>query len=212
MEIPGIGPERRWRTALRALALPTLASTAALLLAACAAPPNPSDVGYPEIDFRDREPIRIAAGALEIVDLYRPPLAAPHAEHLSPAIPSLVFARWARRRLAPVGGPARVVVTIADARIVETPLVTDDSLQGAVTVEQAARLDGRGAVEVALVDPAGAVLARAHGEATQRLSLPEDASPDDRRQAMYRIVADLSRRLDEVLDREVRRYFAPWLR
>ena len=101
-------------------------------------PPAPRhrvpDIGYPEIGFRDREPIRIAAGALEIVDLYRPPLAAPHVEHLSPAIPGIVFARWARRRLAPVGGPARIVVTIAEAQIVETLLATDDSLQGAVTV------------------------------------------------------------------------------
>ena len=195
-----------------ALLSPALASMLALVLAACAAPPGPPDVAYPEIGFGDREPIRLAAGALEIVDLYRPPLAAPHVEHLSPAIPSIVFARWARRRLAPVGGPARVVATIADARIVETPLATDDSLQGAVTVEQATRLDGRGAVAVALVDPAGAVLARAHGEATRRLSLPEDASPDERRRAMYRIVADLARRIDEVLDREIRSHFTPWLR
>ena len=78
---------------MRGLLSPVLASMAALVLAACAAPPGPSGIGYPEIGFRDREPIRIAAGALEIVDLYRPPLAAPHAEHLSPAIPGIVFAR-----------------------------------------------------------------------------------------------------------------------
>ena len=192
---------------MRALLSPILALT----LAACAAPP-PADTGYPEIGFRDRGPIRLAAGSLEIVDLYRPPLAAPHVEHLSPAIPSIVLARWARQRLAPVGGPARVVATISDARITETPLATDDSLESALTVEQASRLDGRGAVTVELVDADGSVLARAHGEATRRLSLPEDAAPGERRRAMYRVVEDLARGLDDVLDGEIRRYFAAWLR
>ena len=110
--------DRRTRTGRRIRrAMGALLACAALALAGCAPPPPPA---YPQIDFGGRAPIRIAAAALEVVDLYRPPLAAPHVEHVSPAIPSLVFKRWAERRLVPAGGSAALRVTIEDARIVET--------------------------------------------------------------------------------------------
>ncbi len=180
-----------------------------LLAAACAKPPQ---LIYPEIVFRDREPIRIAAAALEVIDQYRPPLAAPHVEHLSPALPAIVFRHWAEQRLMPVGGTARLRVTIEDARIVETPLGTDDSLEGALVVEQAARLDGRGAATVVLIDPAGDVVARAHGEATRSRSVPEDATLNEREELMFQITEDLAHKLDATLETNIRRYFTDYLR
>ena len=180
-----------------------------LVVAACALPPP---IVYPEIGFADRAPIRIAASLLEVVDLYRPPLRPPHVEHLAPAIPSIVVRRWAEQRLVPVGGAARLRVTIEDARIVETPLAVDDSLTGVLTVEQAARLDGRVAVTVALIGPAGEPLASASGEATRARTVPEDATLNEREELMFQIVEDLAAALDEVLSANVRRYFADYMR
>lgn len=182
---------------------------AILLAAACREPPR---VVYPEIGFGDHPQLRIAAGSLEVVDAYHPPLAPPHVEHFSPALPSAVFRRWAEQRLAPAGGAARLRVTIADARIVETRLETNRSVEGALTTERAARLDGRGAVTVTLIGPAGKVLANVHGEATRGLFVPEDATLNEREELMFQITEDLAHWLDEVLEANIHEHFAAWMR
>lgn len=182
---------------------------AALALAGCSAPPP---AAYPAIDFGDRAPIRIAAAALEVVDLYRPPLVAPHAEHVSPAIPSLVFKRWAERRLVPAGGSATLRVTIEDARIVETSLEVNESLTGVLVNEHASRFEGRGAVTVALVDAAGNALATARGAAVRDITVAENATLREREDTLYALVGRMAADMDAVLEENIRRYFADWLR
>lgn len=189
---------------MRALGLCT-----ALLFAGCSAPPP---AAYPPIGFGDRAPIRVAAAALEVVDLYRPPLAAPHVEHASPAIPSLVFERWAERRLVPAGGGAVLRVTIEDARIVETPLEVNESLTGILVNEHASRFEGRGAVTVALVDAAGNALATARGVTARGVTVAENATLREREDTLYALVRRMAADLDAVLEENVRRYFADWLR
>lgn len=190
-------------------AMGALLPCALLAFAGCSAPPP---AAYPPIDFGGRAPIRIAAAALEVVDLYRPPLAAPHAEHVSPAIPSLVFKRWAERRLVPAGGSAALRVTIEDARIVETPLKVNESLTGMLVNEHASLFEGRGEVTVALVDAAGTALATARGIAVRDVTVAENATLREREDTLYALVGRMAADLDAVLEENIRRYFAGWLR
>ena len=183
-------------------------SIAVLLAGACAEPPR---LIYPEIDFGGRPALSLAVSDVEVTDLYRPPLARPHVEHLAPVAPAAAFRRWAGLRLHAAGGGARLRVAIEDARIVETPLETDDSLLGLLTAEPAARLEGRGAVSVALTGPGGEVLATARAEAFEVREVPEDATLNERDELMYQIVEALAGRLDGILETEIRRYFGRWL-
>ncbi len=203
------GTPKQYRRTDSLKPLTGLLLAAMLVLAACDTPPQ---LHYPEISFADRPPLRIAAASLEIVDAYSPPLAPPHVEHLAPAVPSIVFRRWAERRLIPAGGGAHLRVTIEDARIVETPLPVNETLMDNLTVEQAARLDGYGAVSVALIGTAGDELARVRGEAMRSRSIPEDATINERRELMYQITESLARALDGVLEEHILRHFADWLR
>ena len=186
-----------------------LLACAALALAGCSPPPPPA---YPQIDFGGRAPIRVAAAALEVVDLYRPPLAAPYVEHVSPAIPSLVFKRWAERRLVPAGGDAALRVTIEDARIVETRLEVNESLTGMLINEHASLFEGRGEVTVALVDAAGNALATARGVTVRDITVAENATLREREDTLYALVGRMAADLDAVLEENIRRYFAGWLR
>jgi len=181
-----------------------------LLMTACLPAPQPAK--YPEISFRSAPPFQIDAAEIEVVEAYVPPLAAPHVEQNSPVPPSMLLRRWAEQRLEPTGVRGLVRATIQDARIVETLLATNQTVEGSFTNEQSARFDGRVAMTVELVGANGLPTASVEGEAKRTRTLPENATLREREEILFQMSEDLANDLDKVLDANIRQHFAPHLR
>jgi len=192
--------------------LPIIALFTAMSLLMTACLPAPQPAKFPEISFRSAPPFRIDAAALEVVDEYVPPLAAPHVEQDSPVPPSTLLRRWAEQRLEATGVRGRVRATIRDARIVETRFATNQTVEDSFTNEQSARFEGRVAMTVELVGANGLPTASVEGEAKRTRTLPENATLREREELLFQISEDLVNDLDKVLDANIRQHFAPYLR
>ena len=196
-------------TTIRQTSIPLLVMFC-LIAVSCA--PAPLPLQYPDITFRTKPPFQIDAAAVEVVDAYVPPLRAPHIEHDSPLAPSILLRRWAEQRLEAVGVRGRVRATVRDARIVETLLATNQTVEDSFTNEQAARFDGRVAMSIELLDATGAPQATVEGEAKRTRTLPENATLREREEILFQMSEDLANDLDKVLEANLRQYFAPHLR
>lgn len=191
---------------------PIIALTAAIGLLVFACTPAPQPLKYPEISFRSAPPFQIDAAAVEVVDAYVPPLRSPHVEQDSPVPPSALLRRWAEQRLEAKGVGGRVRATITDARIVETVLATNQTVEDSFTNEQAARFDGRVAMTVEFVAADGQSTVSVQGEAARTRTLPENATLREREEILFQMSEDLATDLDKVLDANIRQHFAPHLR
>src|SRR5262245_23291444 len=117
-------------------------ATALLGSAACTNAPDP--VRFPDLTYAHLGAIRLAVAHVEIVEAYRPPLAAPNIDHRMPVIPAAALRRWAEDRLAATGeGTARARFTIRDARVTETELPRTEGVRGLFTTDQGQRYDLR---------------------------------------------------------------------
>lgn len=191
---------------------PIIALLAVLGLGVVACAPAPPPLKYPEVNFRAAPPLRIDAAVVEVVEAYVPPLRAPHVEQDAPVAPSTLLRRWAEQRLEATGDRGRVLATIRDARIVETVLATNQTVEGSFTTEQAARFEGRVAMTVELLDAAGGARASVEGEAKRTRTLPENATLREREEVLFQMSEDLANDLDKVLEANIRQHFAPHLR
>lgn len=191
---------------------PSIAIFAALCLLISACTPAPQPLNYPEINYRAAPPFHIDAAVVEVVESYVPPLKAPHVEQDAPIAPSTLLRRWAEQRLEATGQSGRVRATIRDARIVETLLATNQTVENSFTNEQASRFEGRVAMSIDLVDSSGASLATVEGEAQRTRTLPENSTLREREEILFQMSEDLANDLDKVLDANIRQYFAAYLR
>ncbi len=191
---------------------PIIALLAALCLLIAGCTPAPQPLNYPDINYRSAPPFRIDAAVVEVVEAYVPPLKAPHVEQNAPVAPSTLMRRWAEQRLEATGVRGRVRATIRDARIVETLLATNQTVEDSFTNEQSARFEGRVAMTVELVDATGLPTASVEGEATRTRSLPENATLREREEVLFQMSEDLVNDLDKVLEANIRQHFAPYLR
>src|SRR3977135_2589449 len=126
---------------LRALSNPIRAALmlGLLGLAGCASPP-PQPPRFPEITFSGA-PIRLAVGAIEVVEAYTPPLAAPYIEHLFPISPEHMAGRLPRDRVGAGSGTARARYPVKRASVTEAQLPRTEGIRGAFTKDQAQRYD-----------------------------------------------------------------------
>src|SRR5437667_10992455 len=97
---------------------PSLFSTLFLLvglaLTACSStPPTP----IAPIAYTNATPIRLNAGSIEVVDQFKPPLAAPNVDHLFVQTPAAAVRAWAQGRLRAAGQSGAIRVTIVDASV-----------------------------------------------------------------------------------------------
>jgi hypothetical protein len=189
-------------------------------LAACSNAPDP--VRFPDLTYAHLGAIRLAVARIEIVDAYRPPLAAPNVEHRMPASPAATMRRWAQDRLVAAGGPgaapggpgaapaARFV--IRDARVTETELPRTQGLQGLFTTDQGQRYDLRMEAAVEVLDAGGRAIATASAVATRSRTIAEDASLDERERLWFAMVEEATNALTAELERRMHQNLARYIR
>jgi hypothetical protein len=185
----------------------------ALGLAACTNAPDP--VRFPDLTYAHLGAIRLAVTRVEIVDAYRPPLAAPNVEHRMPAVPAATLRRWAEDRLAaagaPGGGTARARFTIRDARVTEIELPRTEGVRGLFTTDQGQRYDLRMEATLEIVDGA-AVVGRAAAVTTQSRTISESATLEERERLWFTMVEEATQALTSELERRMRENLARFIR
>ena len=170
-----------------------------LLAVACTVAPTQNQ--WPEITYKHRPPLRFDVAQVVIDKRYSEPLAPPNVEHLIPVPPAALAQQWARDRLVAAGGVGRLVYTIQDASVVETPLDTKSGIEGLFTVDQSERYEGHLVVQVHLEDIPGLARASVTAEAERWVTVPEDATLNEREATWFALSEALMNDLDVELER-----------
>ncbi len=166
----------------------------------------------PPLDFGNQPPLRFAVGAIAVEDAYQPSGAPPFVDHTFALTPAAATRQLLEHRLQAVGGPGRLQAVILDASVTEQKLETKTGIQGYLTTEPAARLEGRLKVRVDHLDDAGNINGSISTTATRTKALPEDIGYAERQRLGYELVRDLIADLDAGLTANLRETFADLLR
>ncbi len=191
---------------LRSKAITVLA-VLVVALTACETPPPV--LSFPELTYGHLGRIRLDVATLDVVSEYRSPMAKPHVEHLFPVPPEKALRQWAADRLKPEGleGTARFVIT--DARVTETDLKKDRTLKGKFTIQQTERY--RAVIEATLEIETAQGRGRAATRVSRSITVPEDASLNDREQEWFKLIEAVMTDFNGEMDRQIRRHLVNWL-
>lgn len=181
-----------------------------LLAVGCATPPPER----PRLDLRfvTRVPLTLAVGGVRVESGYVPPMAAPNVDHEFPVPPIRALRAWAGDRLRAIGGTDRAVLVIEDAGARRRALPTDRGVTGLFKQEQSDRWEARVAARLEIRDARGGVLAQAGATVTRAVTTPEDITLNERDLVWYDLTGAMMADFDDVMERNIRRHMAPWLR
>ncbi len=177
-----------------------------VLAAACTVSPTQNQ--WPDITYKHRPPLRFDVGQVVIDKRYREPLAPPNVEHLIPLPPAALAEQWAHDRLVAAGSVGQLVYTIADASVVERPLDTKSGIEGLFTVDQSERYEAHLAVQVRLEGIPGLAHASVAVEAERWVTVPEDATLNEREATWFALSEALMNDLDVELEKALFQYMA----
>lgn len=181
----------------------------ALLAGACAQVPPPPVMA--EITFAHLSPYNLAVGSVEVESQFTAPLTPPHAEHKVPQAPETVMRRWAADRLVAAGGEPFVRFVILDATVTEHALETDGTLTAVFTNEQALRYEAIAEGSVEVRSQTGAYLGNASVRVTRAVTIPENASLNEREKAQFDLVDRLMQNFNTEMDANIRAHLKQWL-
>ena len=195
------------RSSKRFIAAP-LFLIAMIGLAACelTVPQDP----YPELRSSNLEPIRFDVAAIEIERPYEPTAEPPHVELLFPFRPDQAASNWARDRLVAGGSQRRLRYIIKEASATESRLETKTGISGAVTIDQAERYNAVLEIEIQILSDSGVQEGNALARAVRSITIPEDASVNDRERTWYelteKLMNDMSGQLEKTLSQALFRF------
>ncbi len=192
------------------LRLSLIACIALVSLGACET--TPPQATYPALTYGHLGAIGLDVREIQIVSKYVAPLNAPNVEHLAPVGLGDTMRRWARDRLKARGGTGRARVTINKASIIEVPLKVSGGFRGAFTTDQSERYDAGAEMIIEILDERGIQKAFVKGEAERQRTVPEGAPPARRERVWFELVEALMNDLNGALDRNIRVYFARYIR
>jgi hypothetical protein len=122
--------------------------------------------------------------------------------------------KWVEARLAAAGSDKILEVHVTDASIAKKSLPKQKTgITGLFTKEQTEELSGRLAVDLKLYSPEKTLpIAFAQVSAELSRTVREDASLEDRKAVHRKIVAEIMKEVDGMLDEKIRTYFSKYLR
>lgn len=180
-----------------------------VLLAGCTGTVPPQV--FSAITFNHLAPVQMAVRAISVEDRYVPPLTAPNAEHRMPVAPQSVLHRWPADRIQASGGNATARFVIVNAEVLEHALNTDNSLTAIFTNEQA--LNYEASVEATLVvnSDDGLSQGQATARARRSITVPENATVNEREHILFRLVEDTLREFDARMELTIRKHLTQWV-
>ena len=165
-----------------------------------------------EITFAHLSPYQLAVSGVEVEVQFSSPMTAPHIEHTVPQSPEQVMRRWAGDRLNATGGDSFARFIILDATVTEQALETDGTLTAVFTNEQALRYEAAAEAVLEIRDASGNLLGNATARVTRTITIPENATLNERDQALFDFIDRLMQNFDTEMDENIRIYLAQWIR
>ncbi|NQV45132.1 MAG: hypothetical protein HQ501_09530 [Rhodospirillales bacterium] len=180
-----------------------------MLIGACAQVPPP--VALPDITFAHLSPFQLAVGNVEIESRFSSPMTAPHAEHKIPQSPEQVMRRWAEDRLQVSTGQTFARFIILDATVTEHALEIDGTLEAVFTNEQEMRYQAVAEATIEIRGAAGNFLGNATARATRTITIPENATLNERDRALFDLVDQLMQNFNTEMDESIRKHLSQWV-
>ncbi len=192
------------------LCVPAIVLVGGLSLAACELrPPRPE---YPPLSYSEQAPLRFDVAEIVVEQAYKPSSQAPNVELLFPRRPDQAAADWAGDRLVAAGSTRRLRFIVSDAPVTATALKTKTGITGAVTIDQSERFDATLTIDVQIVENDGFIAGSATATARRSVTLPEDASLNDRERTWYKLTKALMDDMDRQLEQVLTKVFFRFLR
>lgn len=183
--------------------------TTLMLIGACAQVPPPPTL--PGITFAHLSPFQLAVGELEIESRFTSPMTPPHAEHKVPQSPEQVIRRWAEDRLRVSTGQTFARFIILDATVTEHALETDGTLKAIFTNEQEMRYQAVAEATLEIRGAAGNFLGNATARATRTITVPENATINERDRALFDLIDQLMQNFNTEMDESIRTHLSQWV-
>ena len=197
-------PHYRAFASLLAAAMIVLGSAA--LSRALADPPGP-------LVFAEQSLIPVEASALEVRIDDSAPHDYPYVGWRSPIPYDQAVRTWAAQRFSMTGQTVNVLrVTLKQGTITEKLLPVATGISGWFKKQQGADYQGTLDIEVAVVDPNGAVLATADAKSWATESVAENATQQDKEKAWMNVTKTTFDNLDRELLPNMRKTMAAYLR
>lgn len=184
-----------------------LASTLAVSLAACSSTsfaPVSQPVNYARIDT-----IRLNAAKVDVVSDYTPRNTAPNVEQFMDPNPAGEIANWTKQSLIASGNTGYVQVHIKDASVISRQLGKIGGMQGYFTKQQSEELVAHISVEIVGEQRDKLFNGVTTVEASQLMTIPEDATPDVRKGFERDLINKLMTQFATNADRGVRQHLTP---
>lgn len=174
----------------------------ALVAGALAFPAAAADTA---IRFADATTFATDATSLSINVDARPPKEYPHVMYRAPITFEQAAKVWAESHFSLSGNSVNTLrVTVKEGDITEKLLPKTGGIKGWFTKDQAAEYEARLAVEVAVIDPNGKVIASADGKAWQTRTVTEGATEDDKRKVWAEMIKTTFDNMDAELQPRIR--------
>lgn len=152
-------------------------------------------------------PIRLDVAAIEYVEAWEQPGAAPHVGHRHTNNPPSIARAWAAHRLtrAPgATGSGTLRAILREGSVVRAALPVRGGVEGIFADEADTRLEARLAMELELVDPVAGRIAGINVVVTGAREILESASLNERDALYFALMEQLATALDRELDNGIR--------
>ncbi len=170
------------------------------------------EVSYPQLRFNHLPAIKLDVAKIEILEKYQSPLQDPNVEHKLPLAPAMAMRNWAKDRLRAAGtnGIARFI--IIDASVKAEALTKKKSLKAAFTIDQSTRYHARLSAKLEVETAAGLGRGFAEAKSSRQRTMPEDASINERDDALYIFVEAAAIDFDKAMAQNIEKYLGPFRR
>jgi len=167
---------------------------------------------FAEITFAHLSPYQLAVSVVEVESRFTSSMKAPHVELALTQPPERVLRRWAADRLQATGGDIFARFIILNATVTEHALEIDGTLTAVFTNEQALRYEAVVEAILEIRAMAGGFLGNATARVSRSITIPENATLNEREQALFDLVDSLMQNFDTELDGNIQNYLAQWVR
>jgi hypothetical protein len=176
-----------------------------LTLLSCAPPPEAPS--FPDIRFSGEPPFILQASHIEIRTLYQPG----DADNAFPVSPLRAIQNWARDRLraSGQGGPARLTIANAMARITNLPV--KGGISGTFTDQVSQQYDIAVDAALELLDTTGVAVRSARVTVSRSASVLQSATANDRARVRYNLVRDMMADFDNQAQARISSGFGQYL-
>jgi hypothetical protein len=157
------------------------------------------------ISFSDASTLSTDATSLSIYVDARPPKEYPHVMYRAPFTFEQAAKAWADSHFSLSGNSVNTLrITLREGDIIEKLLPKTGGIKGWFTKDQAAEYEARLALEVAVVDPTGKVVASADGKAWHTRTMPEGSTEEDKRHVWADMIKTCFDNMDAELQPRIR--------